>query len=91
MRQPFEFGYVLSPIGGTGEERPIAFASKKLIQSERNYSAIVREALAIVQGFKHFRTYLQGSKFTIKTDHNTLTQLGNLNDNHGSLAMWVLS
>ena len=61
---------------------------KKLLQSERNYSAIEREALAIVQGF---RTYLQGSKFTIETDHNPLPQLGNLKDSRGRLARWALS
>ena len=31
----FELGYVLSQIDGTGEEHLIAFASKKLLQSER--------------------------------------------------------
>ena len=87
----FGLGYVLSQVDGTGEEHPIAFASKKLLQSERNYSAIEREALAIVQGVKHFRTYLQGSKFTIETDHNPLTQLGNLKDSLGRLARWALS
>ena len=75
----------------TGEEHPITFASKKLLQSERNYSAIEREALTIVQGVKYFRTYLQGSKFTIETDHNPLTQLGNLKDSHGRLVRWALS
>ena len=87
----FGLGYVLSQIDGIGKEHPIAFASKKLLQSERNYSAIERDALAIVQGVKHFRTYLQGSKFIIETDHNPLTQLGNLMDSHGRLARWVLS
>ena len=87
----FGLGYVLSQIGGTGKEHPIAFASKNLLQSERNYSAIEREALAIVQRVKLYRTYQQGSKFTIETHHNTLTQLGNLKDSHGRLAMWVLA
>ena len=48
----FGLGYVLSQIDGTGEEHPIAFASKFLLQSERNYSAIECVALAIVQGVK---------------------------------------
>ena len=68
----FGLGFVLSQIDGTGEEHPLAFTSKKVLQSEINYSAIEREALAIVQGVKHVRTYLQGSKFTIETDHNPL-------------------
>ena len=44
----FGLGYVLSQIDGTGEEHPITVASKNLLQSERNYSAIEHEALAIV-------------------------------------------
>ena len=47
-------GYVLSQVNSKGEEHPIAFASKKLLPSERNYSAIEREALAIVKGIKPF-------------------------------------
>ena len=81
-------GYVLSQVNSKGEEHPIAFASKKLLPSERNYSAIEREALAIVKGIKHFRTYLEGTTFTIQTDHNPLTHLGNLKDSHGRLARW---
>ena len=84
-------GYVLSQVNFKGEEHPIAFASKKLLPSERNYSAIEREALAIVKGIKHFRTYLEGTTFTIQTDHNPLTHLGNLKDSHGRLARWALS
>ena len=87
----FGLGYILSQIDGTGEEHPITFTSKKILQSERNYSVLEREALANVQGVKHFRTYLQGSKFTIETDHNPLTQLGHLKDSHGMLARWALS
>ena len=66
----FGLGYVLRQVDGTGEEHPIAFVSKKLLPNERNYSAKEREALAIVHGVKHFRTYLQGSKFTIETEQN---------------------
>ena len=62
----FGLGYVLSQIDGTGEEHPIAFASKKKLRTERNYSAIEHEALANVQEVKHFCTYLQGSKFKSK-------------------------
>ena len=87
----FGLGNIVSQIDGTWKEHLIAFASKKFLQSERNYSATEREALAIVQGVKHFRTYLPESKFTIETDHNLLTQLGNLKDSHDRLARWALS
>ena len=45
----------------------------------------------MVKGVKHFRTYLEGNPFTIQTDHNPLTHLGNLKDSHGRLARWALS
>ena len=68
-------GYVLSQINADGEEHSIAFGSKKLLPREINYSAIEREALAIVKGIQHFRTYLEGISFKIETDHNPLTHL----------------
>ena len=71
-------GYVLSQINADGEEHPIAFGSKKLLPREINYSAIEREALAIVKGIQHFRTYLEGTSFKIETDHNPLTHTSQL-------------
>ena len=35
--------------------------------------------------------YLEGTTFTIQTDHNPLTHLENLKDSHGRLARWALS
>ena len=86
----YVLGYVLSQLDSQGEEHPIAFASKKLLASKRNYSAIEREALVMVKEVQHFRTYLEGNPFTIQTDHNPLTHLNNLKDSHGRLARWAL-
>ena len=36
-------------------KHPVAFASKKLLPRERNYSTIEREALAIVWGIQKFQ------------------------------------
>ena len=87
----YGLGYILSQLNSKEEEHSIAYASKKLLPSEQNYSAIEQEALAMVKGVKHFRTYLEGNPFTIQTDHDTLTYLGNLKDSHGWLARWVLT
>ena len=84
-------GYVLSQVNEKGEEHPIAYTSKKLLAGDKNYSAIQWEALAIVKGIKHFRTYLEGSTLTVQMDLNPLTHLGNLKDSHGRLARWTLS
>lgn len=58
-------GVVLSQFRG-GMERPIAFASRTLSWSERNYCVTRRELLAIVEFVKQHRHYLQGTIFCIE-------------------------
>ncbi len=84
-------GYVLSQRNQDGEEHPVAYGSRKLLPREQKYSAIEREALAIVSGIKHYRTYLEGTEFKVETDHDPLTRLSNLKDSHGRLARWALT
>ena len=84
-------GYVLSQKNENDEEHPIAYGSKKLLPREQRYSAIEWEAFAIVQGIKHFITYLQGTKFQVETDHNPLTHLASKKDLHGRMARWALA
>ena len=52
---------------------PLAYASKKLLPRECNYSTIERECLAIVWGIKKFHLYLSGRSFILQTDHMPLT------------------
>ena len=54
-----------------GQERPIAFASRTLSASEKNYAQVDKEALSLVFGVKRFHQFLYGCKFTV-TDHKPL-------------------
>ena len=55
-----------------GEERVIAFASKKLDKSQKNYCVTKRELLACVTFTEEFRHYLLGKEFYLRTDHSSL-------------------
>ena len=69
----------------------IAYGGRKLSPQERNYSATEREALSVLEGIKHFRTYLYGRKFFIVTDHHSLRWLMNIKEPTGRLARWSLA
>jgi hypothetical protein len=72
-------GSILSQ-GPLGHELPVFYASRVLTKAERNYSTIERELTAIVWGFKQFRQYIWGRKFTIATNHKPLTWIFKMND-----------
>ena len=81
-------GAVLSQEQG-GVERPMAYSSRTLSKSERNYCTTRRELLAIVEFTKLHRHYLQGSQFLVRTDHAPLRSILETKDPEGQLARWI--
>lgn len=85
----FAIGAVLSQ-GNVPHDKPVAYASRTLNDSETKYSTIEKELLAIVWACKYFRPYLFGRKFQIYTDHRPLIWLFNLKEPNSKLVRWRL-
>ena len=56
----------------SGAEKAVYHASRSLSVSERNYSQIEKEALALVLAVKKFHKMLHGRKFILQTDLKSL-------------------
>ena len=58
-----------------GEDKPVAYFSRKLLQREQKYSTIEKECLVIKLAIEAFNFYLMGCTFPIETDHRSLEWL----------------
>lgn len=54
---------------------PVAYASRALSNTEKNYAQIEKELLAIVWSLEKFHHYVYGHKITVYTDHKPLEAL----------------
>ena len=50
--------------------KPVMFASRALIGSERNYQNLERECLATIWGMEKFHYFLYGKEFTLETNQS---------------------
>ena len=82
-------------IGGTliqvqnGIEKTIAYGSRTLNKAERRYCVTRRELMAIVNFIQHYKHYLLGRKFKVRSYHHALKWIFRLKDPSGQVARWL--
>ena len=54
------------------DSRVVAFASRSLTDTEKNYAQIEKELLAVVFSLEKFDQYVYGRRVTVETDHKPL-------------------
>ena len=69
---------------------PIAYASKKLLPWERNYSVIEKECLAIIWAIEKFRKYPFGEEFILECDHKPLSFMQTAKALNPRIMCWAL-
>ena len=84
-----DIGGVLSQLNKSNVEQPVAYYSRSLSKAERKYVVTRKEMLALVDSLRHYRCYLLGKKFTIRTDHSALQWLRTFKEPVGQVARWI--
>ncbi|GFO14811.1 reverse transcriptase [Plakobranchus ocellatus] len=74
-----------------GTLMPCRYASRKLLPRECKYSAIEREALALVFAVTQFQRYLIFKHFVLQTDHKPLAYLRTGSPKNARLMRWALA
>jgi len=69
--------------------RVIGYASKAFTGAEKRNCIRRKELAAMIFGIKHYRQYLLGRKFIIRTDHAALSYLMTAKDLIRQQARWV--
>ena len=73
------------------EWHPVAFYSRKMTEAETRYDIHDGELLAIVEAFRHWRHYLEGSRWpaVVKTDHHSLQHFMTKKELNRRQARWA--
>ena len=91
MKSPFKLavdasdvaaGVVLLQEDDEGVDHPACYFSKKFNKSQKNYSTIEKECLALVLALQHLKVYVTSSSFpvVVYSDHNPLVFIHKMKD-----------
>lgn len=69
--------------------RVVGYYSYTFNATQLNYSTTEKEALAVLMAVLYFRSYIDGRKFKLYTDHQALTYLLSPSEPRGKLARWI--
>jgi len=61
-----------------------------MTDAQRNYTTTEKECLAVFWAITLLRPYLEGTHFTVRTDHDSLTWILSITPSEGRLARWRL-
>ena len=84
----FAIGGMLSQVQ-EGVEIVIAYASHALNPAQQHYCTTKRELYAVVYFLQHFKQYLLGRRFILRSDHAPLKWFCSFREPEGILARWL--
>ena len=73
----YGIGGVLFQKNEQNSEQPVAYFSSTLSKPKRKYAVKLKEMLAVVASLNHFRFYVLGRRFLVRTDHSAQQWLRN--------------
>lgn len=71
----YGLGSVLFQKDGNGTRRVVAYASRIMSDTEKRYSQIEKEALALTWACEKFKDYIIGKRIYLETDHKPLISI----------------
>jgi hypothetical protein len=82
---------ILTQIDDNGFDRPIAFASRKLNETQKAWATIEKESYAALWSLQKYRNWIFGADITVHSDHNPLTYVTEAAPKSAKLMRWALA
>jgi hypothetical protein len=91
MRVIYAIAGILTHTDDQGNEKPIAFASRKVTDTQKAWATVEKEAYAALWSLQKYRNWVFGAAITVHSDHNPLTYLTDSAPKSAKLMRWALA